>query len=111
MEPTRYTKYYEDVYTQSKHDDYASDVCENSSDDERNEEEAKQQKNNFGHMSSYGSIKRPTCDALPIVRSQYIYARELTTHRQTQNRSQQRTRLQDLPKQQRQTLNQPFTCG
>jgi len=65
MEPTRHLTYYENTHTQvqDEHDSIearAFHVCENSSEDERHIQEAKHKRKTAQHITSYGSIKKPT---------------------------------------------------
>lgn len=69
MEPINHARYYEDVSTRSKADDDSLgtrgfDLCEDSSDDEREVAPSKQPRNDLKHSTSYGLIKRPKCEAL-----------------------------------------------
>jgi hypothetical protein len=75
MEPIRHTTYYEDVYTRSERGDDDSveaggrfDLCEESetsSDDGTDEKSSKYTKKHPKHPTSYGTIKKPTCKAIP----------------------------------------------
>jgi hypothetical protein len=73
MEPISHTTYYEDVYTRPKreeHDDHVEaggrfDLCEDSSDDETDDEPSRPTKKNLKHSTLYGTIKKPTCKAIP----------------------------------------------
>jgi hypothetical protein len=66
MEPTKHATYYEDARTKATDDDHliearAFDLCEDSSDAESDDPKAKRTRKNAQHITSYGSIKKPTC--------------------------------------------------
>lgn len=64
MEPIKHTTYHEDVYTKKHEHDLAEagtfDLCEDSSDDESNNSKARHTRKSAQHITSYGSVKRPT---------------------------------------------------
>lgn len=77
MEPIRHTTYFEDIYTRMKAgdehiEDRAFDFCEDSSDDEKNVAPSKQSRKNLKQLESYGSIKKPKCEALPYNAASFI---------------------------------------
>ena len=66
MEPTKRATYYEDIYYKTvDEDDFnearAFDLCEESSEGESDETETKPARKSAQHISTYGSIKKPTC--------------------------------------------------
>lgn len=73
MEPTKQATYYEDIYYKTRDEDdfteaRAFDLCEESSeDDESNDSKAKNKRKDSQHISSYGSIKKPTCKTPSIL--------------------------------------------
>lgn len=73
MEPTKYATYYEDVYYKTRDEDgfteaQAFDLCEDSSDDDESKDsKAKHKRKDTQHISSYGSIEKPTCKTPSIL--------------------------------------------
>ena len=66
MEPVQHVRYYEDAYTRANNEDdiieaRAFDLCEDSSDAESSELQTENARKTAQHITSYGSIKRPTC--------------------------------------------------
>ena len=70
MEPTRHATYYEDARTKATDDDHliearAFDLCEDSSDAESDKPNAKHTRKTAKHITSHGSIRKPTCKKPP----------------------------------------------
>lgn len=66
MEPIKHAPYYEDTYThvQDEHDFIEArtfDLCEDSSEEDGHNSKPKHKRKNAQHITSYGSIKKPTC--------------------------------------------------
>jgi hypothetical protein len=66
MEPTRHVTYYEDTRTQvqDEHDPIEArtfDLCEDSSEEDGDKSQPKHKRKNAQHITSYGSIRKPTC--------------------------------------------------